>query len=57
MNGNDEMTPAAVIWTARYDERCQLYPGRDCPGCARFCARIGDELPAGQHTETEGGQQ
>jgi hypothetical protein len=23
--------------------RCQLYPGRDCPGCERWCIRL--DLP------------
>lgn len=42
----DQAIKDAVAWTGRLPTEpstfgpCQLYPGRDCPGCENICARM-----------------
>lgn len=40
----DGSTEPVPDWRLRYDERCVIYSGRDCPGCNKICARTGEQL-------------
>jgi len=47
----DDVIRRAVAWIARplgqsvEFTNCQLYPGRDCPGCVRTCFRVDAPIP------------